>query len=111
MNAITGEPEVIENPLNAENVEIGRLLWYHGFTSTFRWNCPAIITWVDKKARVFRVRSMDDMLEQDQEYDFDFAEGLPYSRKTMRVASETEVEEYLRGEGKTLADIPDYAAA
>ena len=106
-NPIDGKPEVIEKPLCSEHIDVGRLLWYHGFTSCFEWNCPAVITWVDKEARCFRVRSLDDMTEQKQGYTFDYSSGQPYSRLTMRLATQDEVIAWLKEEGKNLKDIPE----
>lgn len=95
---ISGKDITIENPLMAEHVEVGRLLWYWGFTSVSGWNCPAIITQVDEKKRRFRVRSLDDMKEQDQWYDFATGKGAPTSRMTMRLATTEEVRTYLEAQ-------------
>lgn len=91
---ITGRPVVIENPLLAEHVKVGQALWYNGFTSTSRWDCPAIITRVNKKKQ-FRVRSLDDMVEQDQWYDSDASKDSSGSRKTMRLVEPKVVKDYL----------------
>lgn len=101
---ISGRPITIENPLLAEHVEVGRLLWYWGFTSVLRWDCPAIITKVDKKKRAFKVRSLDDMKEQDQWFTFSTEEHSPTSRMTMRVVTSEEVASYLDAHGKHLKE-------
>lgn len=92
---ISGQPRIIENPLLAEHVKTGCLLWYDGTTSIGRWDCPAVITTVDKKKRRFRVRSLDDMREQNQWYEFSISEHSPGSREVMRLSNEAEVKQYL----------------
>jgi hypothetical protein len=92
---ISGKPVVIERPLLAEHIKVDQLLWYNGFTSTGRWNCPAIITQVNTNKKQFRVRSLDDMVEQDQWYEFDTSKGSSGSRKTMRLVEPSEVKAYL----------------
>ena len=91
---ITGKPVVIERPLLAEHVKVGQVLWYNGFTSTGRWDCPAIITRVNKKKQ-FRVRSLDDMVEQHEWYESDATKDMAGSRKTMRIIEPSDVKEYL----------------
>ncbi len=94
---ISGKPITIENPLLAEHVQVGRLLWYWGFTSVSEWNCPAVIVKVDEQKRQFQVCSLDDMRDQDQWYDYSTDKGAPTSRMTMRVATPEEVQKYLDG--------------
>ena len=91
---ITGKPVVIENPLLAEHIKVNQVLWYNGFTSTGSWDCPAIITRVNKKKQ-FRVRSLDDMVEQHEWYESDTSKDMAGSRKTMRIIEPSVVKEYL----------------
>ncbi len=95
IDEITGKPVVIERPLLAEHVKVGRLIWYSGYTSLGEWDCPAIITRVNKSRRLFRVRSLDDMVEQSQWYDFSHRRNSCASRQTMRLTDTTEVKAYL----------------
>ncbi len=92
---ISGKPRVIENPLLAEHVVPGTYFWYNGFTSIGSWSCPAVITKVDAKKRRFRVRSLDDMREQNQWYDFDVDKDSSASRQTMRLVPFERVQLYL----------------
>ena len=71
------------------------LIWYHGRMSLGSWNCPAIVTDVDKKKRLFHVMSLDDFEKQPQDYEFDLTEYSPESRRSMRPASNAEVRQYL----------------
>jgi hypothetical protein len=108
-NQRTGEDEVIENPLMPEHVAVGRLIWYHGFTSQGPWDCPAVIRLVDLVDSKFYVRSLDDMMVQCQAYAFHPENDLSsYSRQTMRLATPEEVVTYLAGFGRTLEDVPEY---
>ena len=92
---VDGSDVVIENPLLPEHIQTGRLLWYWGFTSLSEWNCPAVITKVNSAEKKFRVRSLDDMREQREIYDFVCDQNSSTSRKTMRLASKAEVRRYL----------------
>lgn len=92
---IDGTPITIENPLLPEHIKIGQILWYEGFTSMFSWSCPAIITQVDDTRKVFRVRSLDDMREQSQEYAFSVDDDHSTSRKSMRLVDTEVVKKYL----------------
>lgn len=92
---ISGKPVVIERPLLAEHIKVGQVLWYNGFTSVGHWDCPAIITRVNQSKKQFRVRSLDDMVEQDQWYPFSADKDPSGSRKTMRVVEPSEVKAYL----------------
>jgi hypothetical protein len=91
---VDGSDVEIKNPLRAEHVEVGRLLWYAGLTSISGWDCPAIITRVNGQ-RQFRVRSLDDMKEQDQWYSAGCNKHSPTSRQTMRIPKPEEVRIYL----------------
>ena len=92
---ISGRPIVIENPLLPEHIKVDTLFWFNGFTSTGGWSCPAIITKVDKRNKRFRIRSLDDMREQDGWYSFSADKDLSGSRKTMRLVDRKEVNAYL----------------
>ena len=92
---ISGELIVIQNPLLAEHIKVGTLLWYQGYTSISGWNCPAIITRVDKGKKRFRVRSLDDMMEQEEWYEFSISKHSSGSRQTMRLVEAAEVKAYL----------------
>lgn len=94
---VSGKPIEIQKPLLPEHVEVGRLIWYTGMTSTFSWDCPAIITWVDEKRKLFRVRSLDDMREQTQEYPFRNRSEYADSRGSMRLTTPEDVDAYLAG--------------
>jgi hypothetical protein len=99
---IDGAPIVIENPLLPEHIEIGRLIWYNGFTTTFEWDCPAIITRVNKNNKLFRVRSLDDMKEQDQWYKFSIEDDNSSSRESMRLTEIEDVRAYIADARKHL---------
>lgn len=101
---VSGKPLTIENPLTAEHIKEGALLWYWGFTSIGGWDCPAIITQVNEKRRRFKVRSLDDMREQDQWYSFGCTKNSETSRQTMRVASAEEVKTYMDARRVRLTD-------
>ncbi|MDR3548524.1 MAG: hypothetical protein P4M11_09720 [Candidatus Pacebacteria bacterium] len=89
--------ELIEDvPVTKEHVKVGTLIWYSGRTSMFEWDCPAVITQVYPRKRTFKVRSLDDMREQDQEYNFDPNDGAPDSRLSMRLSNPAEVAAYLK---------------
>ncbi len=110
-DGISGEPVVIERPLLAEHIEVGRLLWYNGFTSGGRWNCPAIITNVNNKRKRFRVRSLDDMIEQFDWYEFSISKNSPESRQTMRLVEPAEVKAYLEQRRRRLQETVEDAKA
>jgi hypothetical protein len=95
-DSISGDPRIIKNPLRAKHIKIGRFFWYDGHTSMGSWDCPGVITQVDEKKMRFRIRSLDDMREQDQWYDFDVSEHSPTSRQTMRLVTRKEVRKYLK---------------
>ncbi len=99
---VTGKPLVIENPLLAEHVQIGRLLWYFGYTSTWEWDCPAVIAEINEEKKEFRVRSFDDMKVQHQWYSYSTNEGSPTSRMTMRLSDADEVNKYLLAQRQCL---------
>ena len=95
---IDGKPITIEKPLLPEHIEVGRLLWYDGFTSTFAWSCPAIITKVFPTKETFILRSLDDMVEQTQEYPYSTdGKWCCDSRKSMRLVEPAVVKKYLEG--------------
>lgn len=94
---VSGKPLTIENPLTAKHIRIGALLWYWGFTSAGSWDCPAIITQISEKRRQFKVRSLDDMIEQDQWYRFGYNKNSDTTRQIMRTASAQEVKKYPDG--------------
>jgi hypothetical protein len=95
-DSISGSPRIIKNPLRARHVKVGRFFWYDGHTSISSWSCPGVITQVDDKKKRFRIRSLDDMREQDQWYDFDVNEHSETSRQTMRLVPRKEVRQYLK---------------
>lgn len=105
IHPVSGEPLTIENPLTAKHIKVGALLWYWGFTSTCGWDCPALITQVDEKRRRFKVRSLDDMREQNPWYSFGCTRNSDSSRQTMRVASVEEVRIYLEKRRVHLIDL------
>ncbi|OGZ05947.1 MAG: hypothetical protein A2845_04055 [Candidatus Lloydbacteria bacterium RIFCSPHIGHO2_01_FULL_49_22] len=90
--------------VTAEHVKQGAFIWYSGTTSMSRWSCPAVITRVDNEARLFYVRSFDDMLEQSQAYEFDVTEHSPDSRENMRLATLEEVGVYLDKQEESLIE-------
>ncbi|MEK7602169.1 MAG: hypothetical protein AAB472_01675 [Patescibacteria group bacterium] len=94
-NPVDGSAILIEEPLLGKHVQVGRLLWYSGITSMSGWDCPAIITEVDTENQKFRIRSLDDMREQEQWYEFDINEHSCTSRQMMRLTSPELVTEYL----------------
>lgn len=99
--------EVTDTPLLAEHIKVGTLLWYNGFTSGGSWDCPAVITTtrIDTKNKHFKVRSLDDMIEQNQWYEFTASEhSREHSRNTMRLASKEEVRNYLELQQKKLEE-------
>lgn len=81
--------------LTVDDIKQGAFIWYSGFTLQFGWNCPAVITKVDKKAMEFFVMSLDDMRVQNQSYDIHENEHSPDSRKNMRLATHEEVHAFL----------------
>lgn len=91
---VSGEPLVIENPLTSQHIKVGALLWYWGSASMHSWDCPAVVTRVNKK-RQFKIRSLDDMQEQDEWYSFSCTQRSSTVRQTMRIASAEEVKAYL----------------
>ncbi len=98
-----------ERPLLVGHIRVGLLIWYQGFTSQGNWSCPAVIRSVDLIRSKFYVRSLDDMLPQDEGYPFDPKSALAtHSRQTMRLASPDEVAEYLAAFGRTLKEIREY---
>ncbi len=101
---ISGKPIVIKQPLLAEHIKVGQWLWYNGFTSTGGWDCPAIITQVRVRRKEFRIRSLDDMVEQDQWYGFSISEDGSDSRKTMRLITASVAKAYLNVRRKALAE-------
>lgn len=94
-DGISGKPRTIQNPLLAEHVKVGTYLWYDGHSAMSGWDCPAIITSVNAAKRTFKVRSFDDMREQNQDYSFDVGEHSPSSRQTMRLIPEETARLYL----------------
>lgn len=100
---IDGSEVEIKNPLRAEHVEVGRLLWYSGNTSMFSWDCPAVITQVNDQ-REFRVRSLDDMKEQDHWYSSDCDKDMSPSRRTMRIPDPDDVRTYLEKQHELLVE-------
>lgn len=107
-NQRNGRYEVIENPLLVGHIQVGLLIWYHGFTSQGPWSCPAIIRRVDLIRSRFYVRSLDDLLPQTQPYGFDPEVDHSYSRQTMRLPTLDEVADYLAEFDRRLEDIPEY---
>lgn len=81
--------------LKPSHIKAGALIWYSGSTSTFSWDCPAVITKVDEKKKEFWVRSLDDMRDQHQKYHFKKNLYGSGSRESMRPASREEVARYL----------------
>ena len=100
---VSGEPVTIENPLLPEHIEVGRLFWYSGHTSTSSWDCPAVITRVNKRRKTFRVRSLDDMTEQAEEYDFTHTGEYADSRGSMRLVPFLQIRAYVTKQSVTLA--------
>ncbi len=98
---VDGSPVEIKNPLRPEHIEVGRLLWYSGITSTSSWDCPAVITQIDEKGR-FRVRSLDDMREQDQWYEANCTKHTPSSRQSMRLVEVETIRTYLEKRRQSL---------
>jgi hypothetical protein len=96
-------------PVQSEDIGVGTLLWYKGFTSQGSWDCPAIIYRTSPKCRNFYVMSLDDMREQHQQYEIDLSDNphSPNSCQNMRLASVAEVDAYLVscGSTKTAAQI------
>lgn len=92
---VSGKPVEIQDPLLPEHVKVGRLLWYSGITSTSSWDCPAVITQVNLERKFFRVRSLDDMIEQREEYPFENDSEYADSRGSMRLATSEEVRAYV----------------
>ncbi len=90
--------------LPANHIKVGAFIWYSGRTSIGSWDCPAVITRVNSRKRTFRVRSLDDMLEQTQVYDFDISEHTPDSRLTMRPIDPSIAVNYMRSMGEQLAN-------
>lgn len=101
---ISGEPVVIENPLLKEHVHVGRVLWYSGATSCGRWDCPAIITRVNKNGSQFKVRSLDDMREQDPWYGSTLTKHATDGRKMMYIPSPESVLTFLEKRRQLLVD-------
>lgn len=99
---ISGKPRAISNPLLAQHIKVGTYFWYESFTSVGNYSCPGVITRVNHSRRTFRIRSLDDMREQTQEYSFDVGEHSPGSRQTMRLVDEETVRLYLIERKKSL---------
>lgn len=106
---VSGAPRTIVDPLKEEHIEKDRLLWYDGYTSIGGWSCPAIITMVDKKGKRFKVRSLDDMKEQTQWYDFSVKKDSSSSRMTMRLVTNEVVATYLGSRRKQMITSLGYA--
>ncbi|HEY0979335.1 MAG TPA: hypothetical protein VGE23_00635 [Candidatus Paceibacterota bacterium] len=100
---VSGELVTIENPLLPEHIEVGRLFWYSGYTSTSSWDCPAVITRVNKRRKTFRVRSLDDMSEQAEEYDFAHTGEYADSRGSMRLVPSIQIKAYVAKQRAALA--------
>ncbi len=92
---VGGSFREIVNPLLPEHIKVGRIFWYGGSTSRGGWSCPAIITRINKRRTRFKVRSLDDMLEQDHWYKFDAASDESDCRRMMRLVDPDVVREYL----------------
>ena len=93
--------------ITREHIKQGTFIWYSGRTSCSGWNCPAVITRVSNKKHVFYVKSLDDMVEQSQAYDFEVIEHSCDSRKSMRLATPEDVVAYLNTREEELnADVP-----
>lgn len=99
---ISGKPRTISNPLLAEHIKVGTYFWYDGFTSAGSWSCPGVVTRVNTKKRTFKVRSLDDMIEQDVQYPFDAKKDPSSGRNTMRIVDDETVRLYLVERKKSL---------
>lgn len=82
--------------LQPEDIKVGAFIWYSGETVMSGWDCPAVITKVDKRRKLFWVKSLDDGLDQSQSYDFDVNSNSASSRKNMRLSDAEEVGAYMR---------------
>jgi hypothetical protein len=91
--------KVEENRLPEQAIKEGNIIWYSGNTSTFGWDCPAVIIDVNEEARTFRVISLDDCKEQKQVYDFDVDGWTCDSRTSMHVPSDEKLAQALEEEG------------
>lgn len=79
-----------------KDIKAGAFIWYSGETVMSGWDCPAVITKVDKRRKLFWVKSLDDGLDQSQSYDFDVKSNSSSSRKNMRPSDADEVGAYMR---------------
>lgn len=82
--------------LNQEDIKNGTIIWYGGSTSLWGWDCPAVIENVDQDMKTFQVRSLDDGAIQKQVYAFEVNENSPESRKSMRVPSKEECDNFIK---------------
>lgn len=90
--------------LTTANITKGTYIWYSGKTATSQWSCPAVITRVDDDAKVFYVKSLDDMMEQSQKYEFEVTKQSSWSRRSMRLATLDEVGVYLDKQEESLIE-------
>lgn len=90
--------------LNSHNIKKGRFIWwkFHGVESN--WNCPAIIIWVGRHGKTFRIRSLDTMLEYPHAFESKLGRHADAIRKSMRRASIAEVNAYLDARDSDLED-------
>jgi hypothetical protein len=91
-----------DNKLPEGDIKVGAIIWYRGYTSTFSWDCPAEIYLVNCDNRTFKVKSLDDMENQNQDYSFDIDIYSPESRLTMRIPDADEVKRYLNSRANAI---------
>ena len=81
--------------LTEKDIKRGTFIWYRGTTSRLEWDCPAVIAEIDHQQKLFWVRSLDDMKVQGSEYEFEVHEHSPNSRRSMRLASVDETNDFM----------------
>lgn len=90
--------------LELNHIVVGNFIWYNGETSTFVWDCPAMIHKVDHEKQVFWVTSLDDLAEQRTPYEFVIGKHSCDSRINMRPITGAEARQYLEGRLSRHAD-------
>lgn len=86
--------------IEIRQVRKGQLVWWSAKRYMSEWSCPAVVTEVKRNS--FRVQSLDDFKVTEPLRLHDVPGGGPSSRKEMRLASEQEIRDYLRGRRQQL---------
>jgi hypothetical protein len=101
---VSGNPIRIDQPLLADHVRVGVLLWYQGQNSIGeQWSCPAVIVDINKTKKRFLICSLDG--KREEWYDSSLQEDSPFQRQTMKHVDLAKVRNFVNQHKEQLDDM------